>query len=141
MQGSPAPPKKEKNMNDFDVTHLILECAFEVVNELGIGFLESVYKNALVVALENKGLNVDVEKTYEVMFYDRVVGLYIADLVVNNEIIVEVKCCKTLLPEHQAQVINYLAASNCLIGLLINFGSRKLEIRRLSSPNTAEVPF
>lgn len=103
-----------KNKNELlhaKLTQSILGCCFEVINELGSGFLEKVYKNALAIAMEQKGLNVSVEKSFEIIFRDHNVGKYIADIIVENLIIVELKCCKTLLPEHQCQVINYLKAS------------------------------
>src|SRR5262245_39383490 len=90
----------------------ILRSCFEVMNELGIGFLESVYKNALFFALRDKGLLVESEKSFEVYFKRQKVGLYKADIVVENLVVIELKCCKSLLPEHQAQLINFLVASN-----------------------------
>jgi GxxExxY protein len=105
-----------------------------VMNELGIGFLESVYKNALFLALREKGLLVQTEKTFEVYFKRQKVGLYKADIVVENLVVVELKCCKNLLPEHQAQVINYLTASNLPVGLLINFNNKQIDYKRLHHP-------
>lgn len=105
------------------------------MNELGIGFLEQVYKNALHVALLEKGLKVEIEKTFEIFFKQHKVGVYKADLIVENSVIIELKCCKCLLPEHQAQVINYLKSSGVLIGLLVNFGIRRLEFKRLLHPS------
>ena len=116
------------------ISSVILGSCFEVMNELGIGFLESVYKNALFFALREKGLFVESEKVFEVYFKRQKVGLYKADIVVNNLIVVELKCCKSLLPEHQAQVINYLAASNLPVGLLVNFSSKQLDYKRLHHP-------
>ncbi len=112
----------------------ILESCFNVMNELGIGFLESVYKNALFFALREKGLLVETEKLFEVYFKRQKVGYYKADIVVENLIVVELKCCKNLLPEHQAQVINYLVASNLPVGLLVNFNSKQLDYKRLHHP-------
>ena len=119
---------------DFQLTELILKCCYEVANELGIGFLENVYKNALVVTLNSHALKVETEKVFGVIFRKTRVGLYIADLVIDNLVILEVKSCSALLPEHQAQLINYLAASSCPIGLLVNFGNKRLEIKRLRHP-------
>ena len=112
----------------------VLSACFEVMNELGVGFLESVYKNALLVALREKGLFVETEKSFEVYFKKQKVGLYKADIVVENLLVVELKCCKSLLPKHQAQVINYLAASRLPIGLLVNFNSKKIDYKRLHHP-------
>lgn len=118
----------------FELTSLILGCCFDVMNELGIGFLESVYKNSLLVALQQQGLEVEVEKFIEVYFRKSRVGVYKADLIMNKSVIVEVKCCKSLLPEHQAQLINHLKASNISVGLLVNFGSKKVEYKRFQFP-------
>jgi GxxExxY protein len=117
------------------LTELILGCCFDVMNELGIGFLESVYKNALSIAIREKGLAIDVEKRFEVIFRGRKIGLYIADLIVEKKVIVELKCCESLRGEHQAQLINYLKVSNVLVGLLVNFGKRKVEYKRLHHPD------
>ncbi len=104
------------------------------MQELGTGFLESVYKKALVVALEEKGAFVEVESAFDVYFRGQNIGLYKADLVLNHTVIIQLKSCKCLLPEHQAQVINYLKATNLPVGLLVNFGNRKLEYKRLHHP-------
>ena len=118
-----------------EITETILGCSFDVMNELGIWFLEFVYKNALVVALREKGLKVEIEKRFQVVFRGQKIGLYIADLVVAESIIVELKCCEKILPEHQAQTINYLKSSGVLVGLLVNFGKRKVAYKRLYHPD------
>jgi GxxExxY protein len=117
-----------------DLTETILGCCFDVMNELGTGFLESVYKNALFIAIKEKGITVETEKRFEVIFRDRKIGLYVADLIVGGSVIVELKCCDSLLGEHQAQLINYLKVSGILVGLLVNFGNRKVEYKRLHHP-------
>jgi GxxExxY protein len=119
----------------FELTESILGSCFEVMNELGSGFLESVYKNALYIAIKEKGLGVEVEKRFIVNFRGRKVGLYIADLLIEGTVIIELKCCEQLLGEHLAQVINYLKASGILVGLLVNFGKRKVEYKRLYHPD------
>jgi GxxExxY protein len=122
-------------MDYSDVTETILGSCFEVMNELGAGFLELVYKKALVIALTEKKLNVESEKRFEVIFRGQKIGLYIADLIVEGTVIIELKCCDQLLPEHQAQLINYLKVSGVCVGLLVNFGKRKLEFKRLRHPS------
>lgn len=117
-----------------ELTETILGCCFDVMNELGTGFLEAVYKNALFIAIKEKGLRAETEKRFEVIFRDRKIGLYIADLIVEGSVIMELKCCDSLLGEHQAQLINYLKASGILVGLLVNFGNRKIEYKRLHHP-------
>ena len=88
-----------------------------------------------VSAMKQKGLDVLAEQTFEVVFRKHKVGKYIADLIIENLIIVELTCSKVLLPEHQAQLINYLKASEKPVGLLVNFGNQKLEYKRLHHPN------
>ncbi len=127
--------KEEKELLHSVLTRKIIQCCFEVMKELGAGFLENVYKNALNVTLKQKGMNVLAEQKYEIVFRRHKIGKYIADLMVDNLVIVELKCCTFLQPEHLAQVINYLKASGLPVGLLINFGNQKLEYKRLHHPN------
>lgn len=115
-----------------DITEKIIGCSFEVINELGAGFLESVYEKALSVALSEKGIVFKRQYPIAVMFRGQCVGEFYADLFVEDKIIVELKAVKSLLPEHQAQLINYLKATGFEVGLLINFGNPKLEYRRFS---------
>ena len=104
-----------------DITEKILQAAFEVSKELGSGFLESVYKNSMVIALRAKGLKVEIEKPISVMFRGQFVGQFYADLFVDGKVIVELKAVSALAPEHSAQTINYLKATGIEVGLLINF--------------------
>ena len=127
--------REEKELPYSELTRTILQCCFEVMKELGAGFLENVYKNALFIAIKQTGMKVLVEQKYEIVFRNQKIGQYIADLVIDNLVIVELKCCKILSPEHQAEVINYLKASGLPVGLLVNFGNQKLEYRRLHHPN------
>ena len=116
------------------LTKTILQCCFEVMNTLGCGFLESVYKNALIVALTDMRLRVHTDRGFEVVFKHQKVGLFVPDVIVENSVIVELKCCEHLLAEHQAQLINYLAVTNVRVGLLVNFGKRRLEYKRAHHP-------
>jgi GxxExxY protein len=122
---------KKKELPYSELTSGILGCCFEVMRELGPGFLERVYKNALLIAMKQKGLQVEVEQPFEVAFRGKVIGRYSADLVVGQTVIVELKCCDSLAREHQAQLFNYLKVSRLPIGLLVNFRHRKLEWKRL----------
>ena len=124
--------KTEKELPHAELTSVILGCCFEVMNELGPGFQEKVYKNALLIAMRQKGLAVEVERPYE-LFRGKIIGRYFADLVVDQTVIVELKSCESLISEHQAQLFNYLKVSGLPIGLLVNFRSRKLEWKRLQS--------
>lgn len=115
------------------------------MKELGPGFLERIYKNALLIAIRQKELQVEVEQPFEVTFRNKVIGRYNADLVVENTVIVELKCCESLVRQHQAQLFNYLKVSGLPVGLLVNFQHKKLEWKRLqeqdeltSTKDTAE---
>lgn len=116
-----------------ELTGKILEASFEVINELGSGYLESVYEKALNYVLTQKGLEVQSQVPINVYFRGQNVGQFFADLLVEGKIIVELKAVSHLTPEHKAQVINYLKSTGIEAGLLINFGSSKLEYYRLHS--------
>ena len=117
------------------LTRSIIGCAFEVMNELGDGFLESVYENALIVALKERGIAVESQEAINVNFRGQVVGNFFADLIVESKVIVELKAVSALTRSHQAQVINYLNATGYQVGLLINFGNPKLEYKRFTRTN------
>ena len=122
---------RPRDMLHADITSKIIEACFEVANELGSGFVESVYEKALVIALREKGLKVDSQVLLKVTFRGQCVGDFFADLVVEDKIVVELKAAKELSPVHQAQVINYLNATGFDVALLVNFGAPKLEWKRL----------
>jgi GxxExxY protein len=119
-------------MKHEQITKSVIGCAFEVINELGAGFLESVYEKALLLALREEGLDGVAQHPVKVMFRGVCVGDFYADIFVEKKVIVELKAVKTIAPEHEAQVINYLNATGIEVGLLINFGNPKLEYRRLT---------
>lgn len=114
-----------------ELTSEILDACFETMNELGPGFVESVYQNALLIALRQKGLAAQAQVPLAVTFRGQVVGEFVADIVVESKVIVELKAVRQLAPEHVAQTINYLNASGIEVGLLVNFGNSRLEWRRL----------
>ncbi len=113
------------------VTELIIGSAFEVSNTLGCGFLEKVYENALAKDLELKNLKVEQQKKISVFYKHENVGDYFADLCVEDNIVVELKSIKQLTEIHEAQLINYLKATDKKLGLLINFGTPKIQIKRI----------
>jgi GxxExxY protein len=119
-----------------DLSGKVIGAAFEVINELGAGFLETVYEKALWIALQQSGLKVERQCPIQVNFRGSVVGDFYADLLVEDRILVELKAVKALAPEHQAQVINYLKATGISVGLLINFGTPRLEYRRFTRRNS-----
>lgn len=113
-----------------DLTGRIIGTAFDIANELGHGFVESVYENALLVALNKRGLRAKRQVPLKVYYQQVIVGEFFADLLVEDEIIIELKCVQTLLPEHQAQLINYLKATGLETGLLLNFGKGRVQHKR-----------
>jgi GxxExxY protein len=129
-----------KRIVDDELTGQIIQACFEVSNELGSGFLESVYEKAMIVALAQKGLAVSAQVPLKVKFRNVVVGDYFADLMVENKIIVELKAVSRILQEHKAQVINYLTATGVDIGLLINFGTPRAEYFRLHRKENPVYP-
>ena len=114
-----------------ELTFRINACAFKVQNTLGCGFLEKVYENALVWELRRAGMAVRAQVPYSIRYEEIVAGEYLADLVVDDRVVVEVKACAALSDIHKAQAINYLKASCLTAGLVINFGRPRPEIRRV----------
>jgi GxxExxY protein len=128
----------ERVLKHQELTARIIRVFFEVYNELGFGFLESVYAEALASAFREAGPTVEREMPLEVRFRGRVVGQFRADLVVGGAVLVEAKACPSLHPAHNAQVLNYLRATVLEIGLLLNFGPRP-GIKRLAFDNSRKV--
>lgn len=114
------------------ITEKIIGCAYAISNGLGVGFLEKVYENALVHEMRKTGLQVQQQYSIKVNYDNVVVGEYTADILVENEVLVELKVVNNLDSVHEAQCLNYLKATGKSICLLINFGKPKLEIRRLA---------
>ena len=113
-----------------NVTRKIIGSAYKVYNQLGFGFLESVYKKALIIELTRENLVVEEEKPLKVYYDNQVVGDFYVDLFVDNEVVVELKSVQNLAKEHEVQLVNYLNGLNKEIGLLINFGSTGVEVKR-----------
>ena len=116
-----------------EITARIIEAAFEVGNELGVGYLESVYENALCIALRQKDLQVSRQVPLKVSFRGVIIGDFKADLMINEKIIVEIKVAANLLNEHYAQILNYLKTAGIEVGLVINFGTPKIQYRRFEN--------
>jgi GxxExxY protein len=123
---------QDTTLKHGEITGMVIGCAFDVMAELGAGFLESVYEKALTLAIRQKGLTVSVQHPIKVMFRGECVGDFFTDLLVANKVVVELKAVTALTPVHQAQVINYLNATGIEVGLLINFGNPKLEYKRFT---------
>lgn len=115
------------------LTEKILAACFEVSNELGSGFLESVYQKALLCALQDKGLQTQAQAALNVTFRGKNVGDFFADIIVEQKVLLELKAVRNLAPEHLAQVMNYLKATHIEVGFLVNFGNPKLEYRRFDN--------
>ena len=113
------------------LTKEIISAFYEVPNTLGFGFLEQVYQNALYKELLRRGLFCQSQKEMEVYYKGEMVGRYIADIVVNDEIILELKAVTTLRPEHEWQLVNYLKATGLEVGLLLNFGVAAVVKRKI----------
>ena len=117
-------------MKNEDITHKIIGCAYQVFNQLGFGFLESVYKKAMIIELAKSKLKAEEEKSLKVYYDSQVVGEFYVDLFVEDEIIVELKSVQNLAKEHEVQLVNYLNGLKKEIGLLINYGPKGVEIKR-----------
>ena len=112
-----------------ELTDAIIKTFYEVYNELGYGFLEKVYQNSLYLELKNKGYKVEAQKKISVYYKGIEVGEYYADLIVNNTIIIELKAADCIVKDFENQILNYLRATDCEVGLLLNFG-KKPEFKR-----------
>lgn len=108
----------------------INDCAYRIRKKLSAGYMESVYKNAMVIELRRHGLSFETEKPIEVTYDGFIVGKFCADIIVENQIILELKAVSSLTTAHSVQLVNYLTATGIDDGLLINFGGEKLEIKR-----------
>ena len=117
-------------MNIEELIKQIVQCAYNVRTKLSAGFLESVYLNALLIELHDNGLKAEKEVPITVHYNNHIVGEFRADIVVENTVVIELKAVQQLTIAHEAQLVNYLTATDIEQGLLINFGSERIEIRR-----------
>ena len=127
--------KSPLNYKHTDITESIIKGFYTVYHALGYGFLEKVYRGAMAIELRKLGLDVIQEARIKVYYDGAVVGEYFADLLVADTVIVELKAGKRVLPEHEAQLLNYLKATPYEVGLLLNFGP-KPEIKRKAFDNS-----
>jgi len=128
------------NYKHSELTEAIIGIFYDVYNELGYGFLESVYRNSLRLALMDKGFTVDQEVCVSVFFRGQIVGDFRADLVVNGVVLLELKTADAIVAAHELQVINYLRSTSLELGLILNFGSRR-QVRRLLLDNIRKHKF
>ena len=117
----------------YNLTETIIGCAYRVGTTLGNGFLEKVYENALKIEMGTAGLSVVSQFPMSVLYQDQVVGDYYADMVVEDEIVIELKAVKKIEDIHFAQCQNYLKATGMKLGLLINFGGDRVQVRRVAN--------
>ncbi len=111
-----------ENYKHSEVTEIVIGAFFEVYNKLGYGFLEKVYENAMMMELMKRGLSAKSQQPISVFYDEKEVGNYFADIVVDDKVILELKAAEGLREEHEAQLINYLRATDIEVGLLMNFG-------------------
>jgi GxxExxY protein len=116
--------------NIDELTHAIIGCAMEVHQVLGPGFSESVYQNSLALELSSKQLTFEQYIKLKVSYKSRNVGDFEADMIVENRVLLELKALSTILPQHEAQLVNYLRATGIETGLLFNFGHQTLQVKR-----------
>ena len=114
-----------------DLSYKIVGLAIQVRKELGFGFLEKVYENALMILLEENGIEAKQQFPIKVSFHGRIVGDYVADILVENQIILELKAQDKIIDIHKAQTLNYLRATGLRLAIVLNFGKDRLEHERL----------
>lgn len=122
--------------DDFEdlnaITERVIGCGMIVSNSLGAGFLEKIYENALAIELRKDGLIVEQQKPLEIYYDGFLIGEYFADIVVNGCVLLELKAAKNIDENHQAQLLNYLKMTGFRIGLILNFGTPKMGIKRMA---------
>ena len=129
---------------DNELTEKIIQCFYAVYNELGFGFLEKVYENALKQEIQDRNMRVDSQKQIKVFYHGIIVGDYYADLIVEDSVIIEIKAAKSICPDHEAQIYNYLRATGIKVGLILNFGpkpsiSRKIYTKQQNNKSVLSV--
>ena len=121
-----------------ELTEKIIEIFYRVYNKLGYGFLEKVYENAMMIELKKEGFSAVSQYAIKVFYEGEVIGEYYADILVDNNVIVEIKAAKSLVKENEAQLLNYLKATDIEVGLLVNFGT-KPEVKRKAFDNSRKI--
>jgi GxxExxY protein len=121
--------KDFKNHEQNELTDRIIKIFYKVYNKLGYGFLEKVYQNAMMIEFKRAGINATAQSPIRVLYDKEIVGEYFADILVDEKVIVEIKASRSLTQDNEAQLLNYLKATDVEVGLLLNFG-RKAELKR-----------
>ncbi len=134
MSDSPQINADERRYKHAELTEEIIGVFYEVYNELGQGFLEKVYEEAMSIVLKGKNIDFQRQVPVPVWFRGVKIGFYEADLVIAGHVLVELKACKSLDPSHESQLLNYLRSTDIEVGLLLNFGPRP-QVRRFAFEN------
>jgi len=113
-----------------ELTEKIIGCAYRVHNRMGFGFLESVYEKCMLIELRKSDLDTESQKPITVYYENEIVREFVADIIVNDTIILEMKSVRRIFKAHEVQLVNYLVATGKPVGLILNFGERKVEIKR-----------
>ena len=113
-----------------DITETIIGSAYRVYNKMGFGFFESVYEKCLLIELRKAGLDAESQKPITVYYENEIVGEFVADIIVNDTVILELKSVRRIVKAHEVQLVNYLIATGKPVSLILNFGERKVEIKR-----------
>jgi len=113
-----------------ELTEKIIGCAYRVYNKMGFGYLESVYEKCMLIELRKAGFDIESQKPIRVQYDGEVVGDFIADILVNDTVLLELKSVRKLVEAHEVQLVNYLVATGKPVGLLINFGETKVGVKR-----------
>ena len=117
-------------MQHSELMEKIIACAYKIYNKMGYGYLESVYEKCMLIELESIGLNVETQKPLKVFYEGRIVGDFVADIIVNDTVIVELKSVSKIVKAHEIQLVNYLVTTNKSVGLILNFAKDKVEVKR-----------
>ena len=128
---------EQQNFKHSELTEKIINIFYKVYNRLGYGFLEKVYENALMIEFRKQSIPAVSQSPVKVLYEGSIIGEYFADILVDNKVIVEIKATKYLVKENEAQLLNYLKATDSEVGLLFNFGP-KPEIKRKAFDNTGK---
>ena len=121
------------------ITEPIIGCAYTVYNKMGFGFLESVYEKCMLIELAKANMEARAQEPISVSYEGHTVGEFLADLYVENKVIVELKSVRRVVRAHEIQLVNYLAATNTEVGLLLNFAEQKVEVKRKTRTLSKEV--
>ncbi len=127
-----------ENYKYTELTDKIIEAFYKVYNQLGIGFQEKVYENALLIELDKRLLDCEKQKNIKVYYEGQLIGDYYAEIVINESVIIELKAVESIRAEYEVQLVNYLRATNIEVGLLLNFGN-KPQIKRKVFANSRKV--